>query len=555
MAAPSLGYAIGLNVKRKDIFGPAANQLSENLSLWSAKKERAAKEKKAEEDKFFDQILEAYKIPMNVRVQGDYDKSINQLRTDFNTAVNSGDMTGFRDKLVNFYNTQTGLKQRSGQNDDIAEMISTDQYAVGGAAKKYVGTDDDFTPEDERAMSLFGIYLDPNTGTLIPGQVSKYTPSQTFLDNRDISSDELLAAQLQEQNLATQRQKDLDLYIKQKTDEFKTTNGKKPTKDELATIKADAEKQVPASEALVKGETYKTKKISGYDASAYNINTPTKALYSTIVDEILTSPEAIDSALMEWEKRNTKGLIQRIDEIKADYKAKNQNEPELTDEQAAQRLAKEHYMSNDLFNSWQKKNAKAIELNRTPKTSGGVRDGGSKTGEVEGVRDITYQAHWSTAGFAKLNTGWIGNLEELYNKKKAGTLGGGPASTYIGGYGPTVEFAGGTSSEVYSIAGLGNINPVSLYYDIDTGKFRLSYNTTITSSGITVPAEQKDAALTKEQLNQVRGALATNMQKKIAAFDAALAIDGFPTTLGASGGGAPAGSTGGSTGTTKIEGF
>jgi hypothetical protein len=539
MAAPSLGHAIGLDVKRKDIFGPASQQLSENLAQWSAKKERAAKEKKDEEDKFWDQVMEAQKLPMNQRVKAKYDQSITKLRSDLKTALDQGDTKAARETMINFLDEQTDYRQLSGDYDEAQKTFFNDNYANPKVAEKLFGTDKDLSAKELQILSAFGYGFDPGTGKLLPSP-SQRKSSFEYLKDIPVDQDALIAAQAKEANL----QKEYETQRSAKKAELekakKTELGvKKLDKATIKAIDAEVDKLIPKPETLVKSSTYVAKGAPGYQAAAFSIQTPTKAMYSELVDLTLTMDGAVENALVEWEQRNPNvDMYDKIETIRNDVKAKDNID--ISFDEAARLLAKEHYMSDDIFKTWEKDNSAAIGLNKNASNSRGSSSG-SKTDEVEGVSDITYQAHWSNKGFAKQKTGWVGKAGELYEMKKKGEIYG----DVIAGYGPTVEFTGGPSGEVYSIAGLGNINPVSLYYDIDTGKFRLSYNTTITSSGLTIPADQKDAELTKEQLNQVRGALATNMQKKIAAFDAALANDGYPTTLQAAGGGAPAGSTGG----------
>ena len=196
MESPSLGYAIGLNVKGKSAFAGLGPQLSENIAQWSAKKERAAKEKKAEDDKFWDKVMEAKKVAMNVRVQSDYNNSFENYKDAGSRALDAGDSRKLNDASIEFIGNQTDLKRLSDEYDKVKEQISTGEIVSGKAIQKFVGTDQPITDKDIAEMRLIGGYIyDPTTRRILSVPV-KYTPSHTYLDNRKVNADEILAAQL-----------------------------------------------------------------------------------------------------------------------------------------------------------------------------------------------------------------------------------------------------------------------------------------------------------------------------------------------------------------------
>lgn len=526
MAAPSLGHAIGLNVKRKDIFGPAAQQLSENLAQWSAKKERAAKEKQDKQDKWLERAINLNQEAYQVRVEGDRQKEFNDFLSKINQGLESEATQQELFQIFSDFQTKNNnLKLISDKlKADEKSFYQNDAFIKPSVAKKIFGTPDQLT-DDERLVAEALGYLDSGNNLFLVQPQERKPVNQTLADKK-VEKEQLMAA------------------IAQQTEEkakFKAAEDKA-----AADAKKAKQPYTPKKfEESVTQITFRDKAIPGYVQTAGNLLTPEKTFFiQNIVNPLLDNDAFVENALFEYEnKGNDLAAALRT------AMAANNNNLDV-----AKAVVARDFVVENQYQPWADANAAFLEQNRRPASSGGGGGGGGKSDEVKGVRDITVQAHWSTAGHAAIKGGaWEGNVEELYRMKKAGTLGGGPASTYVGGYGPTVEFTGASSGEIYNIEGIGQVNPVSLYYDEDTKEFRLAYTTTISEKGMNIETATKDVRLNKRQLNQIRNPSSTPMKEKIAAFDAYLGSNGYPTTLETAGGGAPAGSSGG--GKAKISGF
>jgi hypothetical protein len=526
MAAPSLGYAIGLNVQGKDVFGKLGPQLSQNLANWSAKKERAAKEKEDKEEKYQQELYELSKEDYHIRVRGEAKKAYDDLRKKVNAMIESGeDSRKIMDTFIEYGDIVRGVRQKSKQlYDDQKAFVQNTNYIHPQVLDVIYNSDTPLNAEQVMEATIFGINSpDPQANNWLTVLAPK-KPIVESVGQMKLSEDQAMV-ELSNQ-VAAKKKYDADIAAR------KNAGDKGP---------------FPPFEQTYTSTSYKSQAIPGYTAPAGAVLTPGETFFIANVANTMLADEAnVENALVEYQSKLPKGetLVSKI-------RAEMQLDPNLTLDQAKFNVARKYVVDN-YYDSWASQNSKFMEYNKYTPSGGGGDKGKTKPDQVEGVSDITYQAHFSTAGFAKIKTGWKGDEGELYEMKKEGKLG--QSSALIAGYGPTVEFAGGPTSETYSISGLGNINPVSLYYDVDSKEFRLSYNTTVSTSGMTVLADQKDEPLNKKQLNQIRGSLSAQFKKKIDAFDAALANEGFPTTLEAAGGGAPAGSASGG-GKAKISGF
>jgi hypothetical protein len=523
MAAPSLGYAIGLNVQGKDVFGKLGPQLSQNLANWSAKKERAAKEKQDKEDKILEKAMQMGDEALSVRYEGERQRTFNEFFNKLKDGLESDNtMRDYAQMFIDYQTKSNQLKLLSDKlSADEKTYFQNDAYIKPSVAKKIFGTPDLLTDEEKLVAKAFG-YIDAGNNLFLVKPHERKPVNQTLAENK-VDKDQLMSAIVQQNE---ERAK------------FKAAEDK-AEKDAKASGQPYKRKEFDESVTQI---TFSDKAIPGYVQTKGNILTPEKTYFiKNIVNPLLDNDAFVENALIEYEnKGNDLSTALNI------AMAANGGNLEV-----AKAVVARDFVVENQYQPWADANAAFLEQNRKPVTSVSSNKTDTKK-EVEGISDITYQPHWSTAGFAKLKTGWVGDAEEMYNMKKEGKLV--QSSELIAGYGPTVEFAGGPTSETYTISGLGNINPVSLYYDVDSKNFRLSYNTTVSYSGMTVLADQKDVPLNKGQLNQIRGSLSAPFSKKIQAFDAALAKDGFPTTLEAAGGGAPSGSAGGG-GKAKISGF
>lgn len=358
MAEPSLGQALGLNVERKDIFAPAAKQLAVNLASFAEKKERKAKAREDQYNKFLDEIIGLRKTSMHVREQANYDAAVNELKKELDDKFNSGaDQRSLAESFFNFYDKQSLIKKRSDMLlEDQKSAFQNPSVVNSRVAAKIYRTGEELTPEDVIEAQAMGIDYNPDTREIMSRRI-QYTSIPETIKNIKFDKAEADAAMA-----------------------FMTEEQKK-----LASM-------TPAEQAIYKG-----RKIPGFTQKVTEVTRPSQALYEMKVDTFLNSDKGYtESALQEIESNLPQGqtIASVIKKKQEDLKADN-NGVEPTLDLVKKSLAKDHFMS--MYDNWARENAVSDEFQRAPVGGGG--DG--KGGKPANVAAVSPEYQYMPGGYQK----------------------------------------------------------------------------------------------------------------------------------------------------------
>lgn len=491
MESPSLGQAIGLNVKNKDIFTPAAKMLSENLAALAEKKEKKAKAREDQYNKFLDEIIGLRKNSMHVREQANYDAAVNELKRDLDRKFESGaDQRSMAESFFNFYDKQSLIKKRSDMLlEDQKSAFQNPSIVNSRVAAKIYRTGEELTPEDVIEAQAMGIDYNPDTREIMSRRI-QYTSIPETIKNIKFDKAEADAAMA-----------------------FMTEEQKK-----LASM-------TPAEQAIYKG-----RKIPGFTQKVTEVTRPSQALYEMKVDTFLNSDKGYtESALQEIESNLPQGqtIASVIKKRQEDLKADN-NGVEPTLDLVKKSLAKDHFMS--MYDNWARENAVSDELQRAP-VGGTGKKGDEPTPSISAT---TEESHLSSEGKKRARELKmdeqvaidisLGRREASpEEKKKANRITQGA----ILGAGPTVSFQALGGEQV--TIGREAVNPRKLWYDKTTNKFHLSYDKQVSGEQTSENLAGKDIVLTREQLKQLNNSKNTSVREQLEQWNLNAPKNGVPT--------------------------
>jgi hypothetical protein len=484
MAEPSLGYAIGLNVKRQDIFAPAAKQLSQNLANWKAEKAQAKREKDAEASKFMSEVMRFSPDEFHVKTRPDAYKFFNAKLAKVESLLDNPDGSAMdqlrllgeiRDGLASFKDQSKGF-----QNTD--QQILTDAKSVPKPLRTFMATPGLIPTEDQQAMfEIYEVGYDKDSNRVLS------TGPKMFDVRAEIAA---------------------------------------PTAD--AMLAAADPKKLKEAQQVIKMKT-------GYDPLAFTELTPDKLQYLLSLGNVMERPGALGSIIEELIDKKFSGNDTKFYEfLNAEM---NKQKAAATDPTAplptARDIAKAaatQYMLDVHLPLYQTANAKILNLNKTNDPSGSSNKNESKRNPAA----ATAEGHLSTAGKALAKR--LGMDEQTAINIVTNRISATPEQRRIAnqityknilGEGPTVSFnTGGT--EVVTI-GFGNINPRKLWYDQKKNKFHLSYDKQVSGEGTSYNLAAEDKVLTWEELKQLDSSGNSNVKAQLEQWDLNAAENKVPS--------------------------
>jgi len=484
MAEPSLGYAIGLNVKRQDIFAPAAKQLSQNLAAWKADKAQAKKEKEAKASKAMDEMMKFDPSTFNRKIRSEATAGFEKSKKELENAIEAGKSE--RELLDIVYQAGKNLasyKDQSNNRDLLDKYVLANPGKAPTVLTNYSANNRSRLSEDEIVLLQgFGVGYDRETNILTS---FGYEP----------------------------------------VDVRAALNQAKPTEDELlaTTSQDDIQKNI---------SIIKTK--AGYDPIAFARLKPPEQRYAlSLANVMYNEPGAIGSISEEVLRKDYGGNYDRYlvaTRSKLDEMMKNTKEGDpLPTPFDAQRAIAIDYMVKTHAPEWIQASTKTINLTEPPK----VTDPKNK-GAQGNPAAATAEGHLSTAGkkLAK-NLGMdeqtainisLNRVEATPEQRKIANK---ITKNNILGEGPTVSFnTGGT--EVVTIGSI-NVNPRKLWYDTKNKKFHLSYDKQVSGEGTSYNLAAEDKVLTWEELKQLDSSGNTNVKAQLEQWDLNAAANKVPT--------------------------
>jgi hypothetical protein len=452
MAAPSLGYAMGLNVETKDIFGKLGPQLGQNLANWSAKKERAAKEKEAKEEKYQQELYELSKEDYHIRVRGEAKKAYDDLRKKVNAMIESGeDSRKIMDTFIEYGDIVRGVRQKSKQlYDDQKAFVQNTNYIHPQVLDVIYNSDTPLNAEQVMEATIFGINSpDPQENNWLTVLAPKM-PIVESVGKMKLSEDQAIV-ELSNQ-AAAKKKYDADIAAKKK---------------------AGDKGPFPPFEQTYTSTSYKSQAIPGYTAPAGAVLTPGETFFIANVANTMLADEAnVENALVEYQSKLPKGetLVSKI-------RAEMQLDPNLTLDQAKFNVARKYVVDN-YYDSWASQNSKFMEYNKnTP-----IPRSGPTSGKQEPKSQVGEMQMLTNTGFNKASElGYSPDDALARSDFQSG-------QNYLGsGLGVMVETK---TTEPFSITvdgQLTQVNPYALFYNRDDGKYYMQYQIAASTAGIGVP--------------------------------------------------------------------
>lgn len=495
MAAPSLGQAIGLNVQRKDIFAPAAKQLSANLAELKADKEKRAKAREDQYSKLLEEVIGLRKTPVHVREQANYDAAINELKRDLDSKFDSGaSQRELAESFFNFYDKQSLLKKRSDMLlEDQKSAFQNPSIVNSRVAQKVYRTNQQLTADDLTEAAAMGIDINPETGEIMSRRIQYTSIPETI---KNIKFDKAEA-------------------------------------DAVVALEKDMANKSPAEQAVYKG-----KKIPGFTQKVAEITRPSRVLYEMKVDNLLNSDMGYtESALQEIEQSLPANqslasvIAKRQEELKT---ANNGVEPTL--DLVKKSLAKDHFMN--MYENWARENAVSDELQREP--IGGTGKKGETPASPSSASPeymFTPKGYGEVAKIAKQNNYTPEQVISIYsgentygisetNRKKI--VDAIDKSGYIQ-QAPTLALSTG-ANEVVRIEGE-NYNPTKMWYSKRDGAFYLVVTKTVPAGSTTKDIKPQTIKLTQTGMKQLKAASATSksVAEQLGVWNELAPQNGWPT--------------------------
>lgn len=483
MAEPSLGYAIGLNVKRQDIFAPAAKQLSQNIATWKAEKAQAKKEKEAKASKVMDDMMKLDPSTFNRKIRNEATISFEKFKKELEDAAEAGENE--RKLLDIVYQAKRNLASYRDQSDNR------------DALEKQVLANPESVPTVLRMYSQNNINrLSPDEIALLPGFGINYDPETNIITSFGF--------------------KPVDVRAE--------LNQAKPTEEELlASAKGgDIQKNI---------SIIKTK--AGYDAIAFTKLTTDQQRYALSLANVMDSnPGAIGSISEEVLRKEYGGDYDRYlmaTRSKLDEMTRNTKEgdppPTPFD---AQRAVAIDYMVKTHAPEWIASSTRIKDLNEQSKQGGAGNDGQKiSPSEISEEPQITQRGidNLEAAGLAMSVEDavdmYLGNkpTDPETKKKLNKALNGN-----IFGSMPTIAFQPGTT-EVITI-GREQTNPRKMFYDTKKKKFYIIYDQAVGVGGYTEPLKNQVREIVPSEMKQLRRKLG----KELEIWDALAPSKGLPKT-------------------------
>lgn len=487
MAEPSLGYAIGLNVKRQDIFAPAAKQLSQNLATWKADKAQAKREKEAKASKVMSDIMKFDPSNLNRKVRPEAQVEFERSTKELESAIEAGESEQKMMQII--YQANKNLARYRDQSENrnaLEQQAKANPDSVPTVLRNYLASNvNDLTPDEYELLPGFGITYDPET---------KIITSFGF----------------------------------KPTDIRASLNEMKPTEEEMLVASTPEQLQKNAEVVKIK---------SGYSPLAFVSLTPDQRRYALALANVMDKdPGTIGAVSEEVLRRKYGGDYNRYLEATKvklnELKSQTKEGEDLPTPLDAQRAIGMDYMIETHAPEWIQASTKTINLNEPTK-------GGSsgKDAPVPNPAATTEESHLSTAG--KRLAKDLGMNEQTAidislnrvsaspeDKIKANRI----TKNNILGAGPTISFnTGGT--EVVTI-GNTNVNPRKLWYDKKNNKFHLSYDKQVSGEGTSYNLSGEDKALTWEELKQLSTSKNASVKSELEQWDLNAARNGVPSISG-----------------------
>lgn len=458
MAAPSLGYAMGLNVETKDIFGKLGPQLGQNLTNWSAKKERAAKEKEAKEEKYQQELYELSKEDYHIRVRGEAKKAYDDLRKKVNAMIESGeDSRKIMDTFIEYGDIVRGVRQKSKQlYDDQKAFAQNTNYIHPQVLDVIYNSDRPLTDDEVIEANIFGLNSpDPQTNHWLAAVAPK-KPIVESVGQMKLSEDQAIVEILNQ--AAAKKKYDADIDAKKK---------------------AGDKGPFPPFEQTYTSTSYKSQAIPGYTAPAGAVLTPGETFFIANVANTMLADEAnVENALVEYQSKLPKG-----ETLASKIRAEMQLDPNLTLDQAKFNVARKYVVDN-YYDSWASQNSKFMEYNKYTPSGGGGGKGNTEKAKPSNVIKTTHLL--SNQGYTNAKKENLPEDEAIMDPRFR------EGGNYIG-EGPGIYFDT-KSTEPVRIDVNGRVipvNPSMLFFNNKNNQYYLKYTTTLSPGvGTTVTQDE-----------------------------------------------------------------
>lgn len=460
MAAPSLGYAIGLNVKRKDIFKEAGENLSKNLDRFAEQQAQAKKEKKDKELRLLEKLMKAGEGSLNRRYEPkraeEYAKMEKEVYNMMESGAEESDMIKRMIQYGQVYNT---LKYNSDNlTADETSFYRNSQWLKPKAADVVFGGNQELTDDQKLELEATGYMALPEGGFLSsPSQVKSI--SKTLSENK-VDENFLIS------ELASEAQKKAE-YDKQQKEKAKADKTYKP---------------VPYEQSITEA-TYKQKRIPGYDPQAGIVLTPGQALFvKNIANKLINEQDVVENALVEFE--NSGGSIATALKDKV---AKNQG---IGLDEAKAMVARDFIVEN-YYDSWAKENSQFMQASKTPKDT-------TKKDDKKQLPGIFNMTHLTTEGLIKAQSKGLSPDQAVSDPE---------FKSLIAGSGPTVSF-NQKATEPFKV----NIKGTPSWINIDkvwvdsSGKYHAIFNQAATAASTALEYELGDVVLNQSDMQSLLSA-------------------------------------------------
>jgi hypothetical protein len=509
MAEPSLGYAIGLNVKRQDIFAPAAKQLSQNLANWKAEKAQAKREKDAEASKFMSEVMRFSPDEFHVKTRPDAYKFFNAKLAKVESLLDNPDGSAMdqlrllgeiRDGLASFKDQSKGF-----QNTD--QQILTDTKSVPKPIRTFMATPDLIpTADQQAAFEIYEVGYDKNSNRLLS------TGPKMF----DVRAE--IAAPTEEAMLAA----------------------------------ADPEKLKEAQQVI--------KMKTGYDPLAFTELTPDKLQYLLSLGNVMERPGALGSIIEEFIDKKFSGNDTKFYEfLNAEM---NKRKAAATDPTAplptvrdVAKAAATQYMLDVHLPLYQAANAKILNLNKTSVSgsSSGKKEEPPDLGAVSEEFQFTTPAAYKTA----LDLGKRYGLSPekilaVYGGEDDGSVTPAQKSDIINSINkfgaavaaPTISFQ--TQGSEKTRLGGESYNVNKMYYNKKDKSYYVIVDKQVSGEGTSMNMSKQAIKLTRSTMKDLVAGGASNpsIKQQLSNWDRIAPSNGWPTTSQYSGVSAPSRSGG-----------
>jgi hypothetical protein len=459
MAAPSLGYAIGLNVKRKDIFKEAGENLGKNLQRFTEQQEKEKKDKKDAEIRTLDRAMKIGSEVLHPRYEQLRQESHNKMKGLVLGMLEAGADEADMIKTMMKYDDDYKILKFNSDNliKDEDNFYRNNQYLKPKAADVVFGGNQQLTEDQLMELDAIGYQALPNGGFLASPVQTKPT-AKTLTENK-LDKDYLIA------ELATEASKKA---------EWDKAEKEKAKKDKTY-------KPVPYEQSVTE-TTYKQKKIPGYDPQAGTVMTPGETFFvKNIVNKMINEEAVVENALVEYERAG--GSISKA------MKDKMAADPSIDKDQAKAMVARDFIVEN-YYDSWAKENSAVLEANKTTKYSSGT-----SSKDKAKLPDVYNMPHLTTDGMKKAMTAGV-PFDDAVNMPEY--------SSYIAGSGPTVSIPT-NATEKFKV----NIKGTPSYVNIDniwidgSGKYHAVYSQATSSASTPVDYELQDMVLSQSDMQSI----------------------------------------------------